>query len=94
MSDIQSPTIVAADREKIFGVIREISNAMIRIDSEREFIKEALGEASEKYQLKKKYLSKLAKTYHKQSYKKEREDIDTFTDLYETIVEPNASDAT
>ena len=89
--DIQSPTIIAADREKIFGVIREISNAMIRIDSEREFIKEALADASEKYQLKKKFLSKLAKTYHKQSYQKEREDIDTFTDLYETIVEPNTS---
>jgi hypothetical protein len=89
MSEVNNPTVISADRDKIKAVIREISNAMTRIDAEKEYIKEAIAEHAEKYGLKKSHLSKLAKVYHKQSFSKEKDAADTFIDLYETIIGDN-----
>ncbi|MBT9159537.1 MAG: hypothetical protein DDT26_00796 [Dehalococcoidia bacterium] len=80
------PTVIAVDRNKIKGVVEEISNALTRIAAEREFIKEAIAENAEKYSIPKKQLSKLAKTYFKNSFHKEKDEAESFIDLYEITI--------
>lgn len=78
--------MIESDKEKVLGVLKEISNAMTRIEGERGFINEALKEASEKYEIDKKQLRKLAKVYHRQNFSTEVAEQETFVELYETIV--------
>ena len=73
------------DRKKIFGVIKEISNSLTRIEGERGYINEALKELAEDTDIPKKYLRQMAKLYHKQNFteaKAEFEDVET---LYEAV---------
>lgn len=78
--------MIESDKQKVLGVLKEISNAMTRIEGERGFINEALKEASEKYEIDKKQLRKLAKVYHRQNFSTEVAEQETFVELYETIV--------
>jgi hypothetical protein len=59
---------------------------MIRIKSEREFIKEAIEEAAEKFQMNKKILRKMSKVYHNNSFTDEIMEMEEFQTLYESIV--------
>ena len=54
-----------ADRKTIKDAMTEISNSMVRIESEKAFIKEAIEELNDKVDIDKKYLNKLARVYHK-----------------------------
>ncbi len=78
--------MIEEDRKKMKGVLTEISNSMIRIKSEREFIKEAIEEATEKFQMNKKILRKMAKVYHNNSFTDEIMEMEEFQTLYESIV--------
>ena len=79
MSNIIIPSS-ESDRQKIRGVISDISNSMTRIDSEKDYIKQALNGLSETVGIPKKILSKMARIYHKQNMndvKTEFDDIET-----------------
>ncbi len=78
--------MIESDKNKVRGVLQEISNAMTRIEGERGFINEAIKEAAEKYELDKKQLRKLARVYHKQNFTAEVQAHEEFENLYETIV--------
>lgn len=78
--------MIETDKAKVLGVLKEISNAMTRIEGERDFIKEAIKAASDEHQIDKKHLRKLAKTYHKQNFSQEVAESEEFQQLYETIV--------
>jgi uncharacterized FlgJ-related protein len=55
-------------KNKIMSVIREVSGSKSRIEAERDYIKEALGELSKEHQIPKKILNKFATAYHKSNF--------------------------
>jgi hypothetical protein len=74
-----------ADRAKIFSQIKEISASMTKIEGEKSVQKEIIAALAEEFDLPKKYLSKMAKTYHKQSFDQEVRASEDFSTLYETV---------
>ena len=79
---ISNPT----DRKKILDAITEISNSMTRISAERDFIKDAVSDVSDKFQIPKKIVAKMARVYHKQSFNAEAEQNEEFESRYEEVV--------
>lgn len=75
-----------ADRDKLLGVLKELSASMARIEGERSFMKEATADISEQLQIPKKLVSKMAKVYHKQNYDEEVAVHEQFETLYESVV--------
>lgn len=75
-----------ADREKLLKVLSECSNSMVRIDAEKDLIKEAIADTSKQLQIPKKLISKMIKVYHKQNYDEEVAVHEQFETLYETVV--------
>jgi Zn-dependent M32 family carboxypeptidase len=74
-----------ADRKKIKDAIQEISNSMLRMEAERDLIKEIVKEVSAEHQIPKKILAKIAKTFHKQNLTQEVADHEDFVDLYDIV---------
>ncbi len=74
-----------ADRKAILECMKEISNSMARMESEREFVREAIKDICEKQELSKKTFRRMAKVYHKQNFNKEIEEHEEFESMYETI---------
>jgi len=68
--------------KEIMGVVREISGSKTRIEGERDYIKEAVKELSEKHQIPKKLLNKFISDYHKSKF---AESIGT-NDEYQALV--------
>lgn len=50
-----------ADRDKLLGVLKELSASMARVEGERSFMKEAIADITEQLQLPKKLVAKMAK---------------------------------
>jgi hypothetical protein len=73
------------DKKAVMGVIQECSNALTRMDAEREFIKEAIQDASERYELDKKHLRKVIQIHHKQNLQEVKYDNTEVEDLYEEL---------
>ena len=63
----------------------ELSASMSRIDGERDFIKEAIANICEEYEMSKKTFRKLAKVYHKQNFSKEVAEHEEFETMYEQL---------
>ena len=78
--------MINQDKVELKGILTEISNSMIRVKSEREFIKEAIDAAAEKFQMNKKLLRKMAKVYHNNSFTDELMEMEEFQKLYESVV--------
>ena len=74
-----------ADKKKIKDALFEISASMTRMEAEKSLIKEILSNIEEEVEIPKKFMSKMAKVYHKQNYSSELADHEDFTTLYETI---------
>lgn len=74
------------DRKKLFDAIVECSNSMVRIEGEKDFIKEATKKVCEDLKLPKRLVNRLVKVYHKQNYDEEVATHEQFEQLYETIV--------
>ena len=70
--------------------IREISDSMTRTEAERDLIREIVKEQSDTLQIPKKVVSKIAKTYHKQSLHQDIADHEDFVELYEKITKVTA----
>ena len=73
------------DRKKIKEAVQEISNSMLRMEAERDLIKEIIKEISDNHQIPRKIIAKIAKTFHKQNLTQEVADHEDFVDLYETV---------
>jgi len=74
-----------AHRKAIYDCMREISASMTRTEAEREFIREAINNICDEYNLSKKTFRRMAKTYHKQNFNTEVEQHEEFETLYQTI---------
>jgi hypothetical protein len=73
------------DRKKIFAAIREISNSFVRMESERDLIKDIVKDVSDTYQISRKTVNKLAKVYHKQNLTQVEQEHEEFVEVYESI---------
>jgi di/tripeptidase len=77
------------DRKKIFAAIREISNSMVRIEAEKDLIKDIVKDVADNYQLSRKVVNKMARVYHKQSLSQTVAEHDEFVETYEEITSAN-----
>ena len=94
MEDVVIPSS-PEDRKKIKNALQEISDSMTRMASERDLIKDIKKMLHDDYELPRKYVSKMAKVYHAQSFDAEVAEADNFATLYETITgqKPNEDEA-
>lgn len=74
-----------ADRQDILRNFDEISNALVRVAGERDFIKETIAAISEKYDLPKKVLNKLAKIHQMQNIDAVQYESEAIIDSYRII---------
>jgi len=74
-----------AARKAIKKCMDELSASMSRIDGEQDFIKEAIANICEEYEMSKKTFRKLAKVYHKQNFSKEVAEHEEFETMYEQL---------
>lgn len=74
-----------AARKAIKKCMDELSASMARTQGERDFIKEAINNICEEYELSKKTFRRLAVTYHKQNFSKEVADHEEFETMYEQL---------
>lgn len=79
-------TLQPNDRKKIKDAITEVSHSFTRIEAERDLMKEIISDLHEEYQIPKKTLNKIARTYHKQSLLQDLQDHEEFVGLYDSIV--------
>ena len=71
------------DRKKFMGAVQEISNSMIRIEAERDLIREIVKEKSDEFSISKKVINKIAKTYHKQNRAQVEAEHEEFMEIYD-----------
>jgi len=82
------------DRKKIFAAIREISNLMVRIEAERDLIKDIVKDVSDNFLISKKIINKMAKVYHNQTLTQEIDQHEEFVETYEDVTSANKSQNT
>lgn len=75
------------DRAKIYSALKEISGAMTRIESEREYIKESLGMLEENFGIPKKYMRKVARIYHDQNINEVKDEVSEVEEIYNAVIE-------
>lgn len=80
------------DRKRIKNALQEISDSYTRIEGERGAIKDVIEFIVEEFELPKKYVAKMTKVYHKQSFDKEVGEAEDFAALYETITGEGTSE--
>ena len=73
------------DRKKILDAMREISNSMTRIAAERDLMKDIVKDVSDNFQIPRKVVNKIAKTYHKQNLTQEVQEHEEFVELYDSV---------
>jgi hypothetical protein len=74
-----------AARKAIKKCMDELSASMARTEGEREFIKEAINNICDEYEMSKKTFRKLAKVYYKQNFSKEVAENEEFETMYEQL---------
>ena len=74
-----------AARKSIKKCMDELSASMARTEGEREFLKEAINNICEEYEMSKKTFRKLAKVYHKQNFSREVAENEEFETMYEQL---------
>jgi archaellum component FlaC len=84
MSNITIPSDPQT-KQTLLNALKEMSNAMTRIEAEKELIKEIVEEVSDKVEIPKKYLNKMARIYHKQNLTEVRNEMDDLETLYEAV---------
>lgn len=72
-------------RKAIRKTLDELSASMTRIEGERDYITETIKKLSEEYQLNKKVLRRMAKTYHRQNFSSEIAENEEFETMYEQV---------
>lgn len=87
MSETESMRVSnPADRKKIADALNEISNAMYRIQGEKDYIKETVDDLSKKFDISKKILNRMARIHYKQAFNETVAENDEFEALYENVM--------
>lgn len=82
------------DIKSIQNAVKEASNSMFRIQSERDLIKDIANTMKDEHNLPASDFKKMVRTYHKAEYQKRVEQNESFNELYEGImggVDPDLS---
>lgn len=79
MTQISNPS----DKKKLKDFVVEISNCMLRMDAERDMIKDICTRGKDEIEISPRTLKALAKIYHKQSLQEEKMNSEEIFDLYE-----------
>jgi uncharacterized protein YqgQ len=77
--------MLESDLKDLKRVMQDVNDSMIRIDSEKEFIKDTINELSEKHMLDKKVLKKVASILHKQNMAEVQASNNDVEELYEDL---------
>ena len=86
MSNIIVPSS-PADRQKLKLALEQITDAMARMDAEKDHIKEVITMIKETFELDPKYIRKMAKTMYDRSFADLQKENEDFELLYESVVE-------
>jgi hypothetical protein len=73
------------DRTKILNAIKEWSNSATRTEAEKDLQKSIITDLSDEVDIDKKYLSKLAVMFHKQTYAQFQTEVEEIEELYESV---------
>lgn len=79
------------DRKKFMGAIQEISNSMLRMEAERDLIKEIVKDKSDEFKINKKVIKQIAKTYHKQNRTQVEAEHEEFLEIYDEATSQKSS---
>lgn len=74
------------DRKKIRQALQEASNSLVKIEAERDLIKDIAKQICEDFEIPRKHVRKMIRVYHKQNFQEEMESAEEFEQLYEEIV--------
>lgn len=77
--------MILTDKDKVAAAVREMSDSMLRIDAERELMKDIVDATAEKYEIDKKHFRKIANIYHKRNLEEARSESNEVFDLYEEL---------
>lgn len=80
------------DLKKIRKSMEEISNVMTMIEAKRAFITDELKAIAEKYELPQKFVRKMARAFHTQTFKQELQEMEDFELLYTRVLGESQSD--
>ena len=72
-------------KKELQGAVREISASMLRTEAERDLIREFVKDQSQKHNISKKIITKIAKTYHKQNLTQEIAEHEEFVEMYDSV---------
>lgn len=90
MSIHQASIVIPSDpneRKKMENSIKEISNSLTRIESEKDNIKSIVSDMVDVYTIPKTIINRIAKIYHKQSSATDFGQMEDTQALYETLFE-------
>lgn len=73
------------DKKDVIKVVQECCDSLIRMEAEREFIKEAIVGLNDKYDLDKKYLRKIINIFYKQNLGEVKTENAEVESLYEEL---------
>ena len=74
-----------ADRKTIKDAMVEFSNSATRAEAEKDLQKNIIDDLSDKVDIEKKYLNKLAAMYHKQNFAQFQQEKEEIEELYESV---------
>lgn len=78
-------TLNPEEKKAVKGAVQEMSDSMLRIDAEKELMKDIVDVTFEKYGVDKKHFRKLANIYHKANMDEVRTEFDDLETLYEEL---------
>lgn len=78
-------TLNPTEKKAVASAVQEMSDSMLRIEAEKELMKDIVDVTFEKYGVDKKYFRKIANIYHKQNLVDVRSENEELMDLYEEL---------
>ena len=73
------------ERDVIVAALKEWSNSAVRVEAEKNLQKNIIEDLSDKVDIEKKYLNKLATMFHKQNFAQFQQEREEIEELYESI---------
>jgi hypothetical protein len=78
-------TLSPEEKKAVASAVKEMSDCMLRIDAEKELMKDIVDVTFQKYGVEKKHFRKLATIYHKANMDEIRTEFDDVETLYEVL---------
>ena len=78
-------TLNPTEKKAVAAAVQEMSDCMLRIEAERELMKDIVDVTFDKYGVEKKHFKKLATIFHKRNLDEVRGEHETVESLYEDL---------